>query len=252
MKTTQTIITYTFRKTGAPFTFVKMDETEGKAVIKDEEGQLHTIAISTLKKNYKKTVVEVKDEPKEETKRTPLNHHQKLAAKKIKAAYNWIIGGLENSVQDGNMDEMPPIEDMFEQVYDGLMNDDFGDGYMGSNKSKTELRFAGKQFILDCIAKLFREEGYEVPEELTKVKAKKSSTQSSGERKNVKGDPENVKENEVVLKAFTGMIIGVFEVTKRTSKTVTVKTAKGELKFDAKTGIQIDANNSKFANRIAV
>lgn len=148
----KTITIYTSRKSNTEYTLVKMDETEGKAVIKDNQDKLHLVSLSTLKKSYKKTVVEVKDEPKEETK----------------------------------------------------------------------------------------------------VKAKKFSTQSSGERKNVKGDPENVKENEVVLKAFTGMIIGVFEVTKRTSKTVTVKTAKGELKFDAKTGIQIDASNPKFANRIAV
>lgn len=243
----KTIITYNFRKTGTPYTLVKIDETEGKAVIKDEEGKMHLISLSTLKKNYKKTEQVIEDEPQPETK--PLNRHQKLAAKKIEAAYNWIIGGLENDVADGNSDEMPPIEDMFEQVYDGVMTDDFGDGYMGCNKSKTELRFAGKQFILDTIAAMFRRDGYEVPDELTKIK---TSSKPSGERKNIKGDITNVGEDEVLVKAFTGMVIGVFKVYKKTSKSITVKTAKGELKFDAQTGLQINANNAKFANRIAL
>lgn len=147
MKTTNTITIYTFRKTGAPFTLVKTDETEGKAVIKDEEGKLHLVSLNTLKKNYKKSeqIIEIETEDKIKT----------------------------------------------------------------SNKS-------------------------------------------SGERKNIKGDINNVGEDEVVVRAFTGMIIGVFKVTKKNSKSITVKTAKGELKFDAQTGLQINTNNTKFANRIEV
>lgn len=54
----------------------------------------------------------------------------------------------------------------------------------------------------------------------------------------------------VVMKAFTGMWIGEFEIIKETKKTITVATKKGELKFDKATGIQLDANNPKFANHI--
>ena len=54
----------------------------------------------------------------------------------------------------------------------------------------------------------------------------------------------------VVMKAFTGMWIGEFEIIKETKKTITVTTKKGELKFDKATGIQLDANNPKFANHI--
>ena len=149
MKTTNIITIYTFRKTGAPFTLVKTDETEGKAVIKDEEGELHLVSLNTLKKNYKKSeqIIEIETE----------------------------------------------------------------------DKSKT-----------------------------------KTSNKPSGERKNIKGDINNVGEDEVVVKAFTGMIIGVFKVTKKNSKSITIKTAKGELKFDAQTGLQINANNPKFANRVAL
>ena len=54
----------------------------------------------------------------------------------------------------------------------------------------------------------------------------------------------------VVMKAFTGMWIGEFEIIKETKKTITVLTKKGELKFDRTTGIQLNANNPKFANHI--
>lgn len=148
MKTTNTIIIYTFRKTGAPFTLVKIDETEGKAVIKDEEGKLHLVSLNTLKKNYKKSEQTIEIETKDES------------------------------------------------------------------KTKTN--------------------------------------KPSGKRKNIKGDINSVGKDEVIVKAFTGMVIGVFKVTKRNSKSIIIKTAKGELKFDAQTGLQINANNPKFANRIEV
>lgn len=69
-------------------------------------------------------------------------------------------------------------------------------------------------------------------------------------RKNIKGNLDEVTENEVVVKAFTGMVIGVFPVKKKTSKSITVKTSKGLLVFDRKTGKQTNCDNPKFANKI--
>lgn len=184
-------------------------------------------------------------EPKSENK-PKLNRHQRLAALKVRHAYNWIVGGLENSVQDGGLEEMPPVADMFHQVYDMVMTEDCGEGYAGGC-SKTELRFAGKQFILDRIAKHFRKDGYEVPEELTRIPEKKPHT---GERKNIKGNPEQVGEDEVVMVAFTGMVIGVFKIHKQSKDVIYVKTQKGILGFNKETGLQVAANNPKFANRI--
>lgn len=65
-----------------------------------------------------------------------------------------------------------------------------------------------------------------------------------------KAEVEEKATKTVVMKAFTGMWIGEFEVIKETKKTITVVTKKGELKFDKATGIQLDANNPKFANHI--
>ena len=68
----------------------------------------------------------------------------------------------------------------------------------------------------------------------------------------IKATEEVVEEKveTVVMRAFTGMLIGEFKVVAETSEAITVETKKGELSFDKKTGIQLNPNNPKFANRI--
>lgn len=61
-----------------------------------------------------------------------------------------------------------------------------------------------------------------------------------------------LKPGEALLKAFTGMIIGVFKVVKHTSEYIEVETTKGVLKFDTNTLRQIGAKNPKFANKIVL
>ena len=49
------------------------------------------------------------------------------------------------------------------------------------------------------------------------------------------------------------MLIGVFKITKQTKNQIVVKTAAGkEMKFDKKTGIEVNCKNPRFANRIKV
>lgn len=248
----KTIITYTSRKNASKiYTLVSSDESNNTAILTDSNGAEHTMKLTTLRKTFKKSVEEIEvEEPKtkEQSNDTNLNRHQLLAKEKVTAAYNWNIGGLENDVQDGNREDMPPIEEMFDLVLDAVMTEDYGVGYCGPNV-RTELRFAGNKFIRQTLADLFREDGYEVPDELLVVPEKKHLV---GPRKNIKGDPSVVNDDEVVMRAFTGMVIGVFKIEKETKTTITVKTAKGKLKFDKTTGIQIDSNNKKFANRIEV
>ena len=248
----KTIITYTSRKNASKiYTLVSSDESNNTAILTDSNGAEHTMKLTTLRKTFKKSVEEIEvEEPKtkEQSNDTNLNRHQLLAKEKVTAAYNWNIGGLENDVQDGNREDMPPIEEMFDLVLDAVMTEDYGVGYCGPNV-RTELRFAGYKFIRQTLADLFREDGYEVPDELLAVPEKKHLV---GPRKNIKGDPSVVNDDEVVMRAFTGMVIGVFKIEKETKTTITVKTAKGKLKFDKTTGIQIDSNNKKFANRIEV
>lgn len=245
----KTIITYTSRKNASKiYTLVSSDESNNTAILTDSNGAEHTMKLTTLRKTFKKSVEEIEVEEPKTKEQSNLNRHQLLAKEKVTAAYNWNIGGMENDVQDGNREDMPPIEEMFDLVLDAVMTEDYGVGYCGPNV-RTELRFAGNKFIRQTLADLFREDGYEVPDELLAVPEKKHLV---GPRKNIKGDPSVVNDDEVVMRAFTGMVIGVFKIEKETKTTITVKTAKGKLKFDKTTGIQIDSNNKKFANRIEV
>lgn len=243
----KTIITYTSRKTNKVYTFDGMINDGTTAVLVDSEGGKHMYALSTLKKNYKRTENEIEvEEPKTEEK--PMTKHQKAALENIYGAYSWVVGGHENDLQDGNTTELPPVEDMFEEVYDEAMNSSHHNGWHGGSAPFC-MRFAGKAFVREHIAKMFREDGYEIPEELLKVPEKKKGHSNivDGERVNLRIDAD---ENVVVVRAFTGMLIGKFKVEKETSKTIIVKTHKGKMKFDKASGLQLDARNPKFANRI--
>lgn len=248
----KTIITYTSRKNASKvYTLVSVDEQNNHAILVDSDGAQHGMKLTTLRKTFKKSVEEVEvEEPKTEEPKT-MTKHQKDAMKNIRHGYNWVVGGLENSVQDGKMEEMPPVEEMFEAVYDEITSCAFAEGFCDTKGAPICMKFAGKAFIREQIAKLFREDGYEVPEELTKVPERKAGHSNfvDGERINLRKDEG---ERVVNVRAFTGMLIGTFKVEKETNTTITVKTAKGKLKFDKETGIQIDSNNKKFANRIDI
>lgn len=94
------------------------------------------------------------------------------------------------------------------------------------------------------------------PEPATEeVKAEPKKTKSTKKTKAVVEEkPEEPAatpaSNTVTLKAFTGMIIGEFSISKMTKKVITIITGKGELTFDRSTLKQMNAKNPKFANRI--
>ncbi len=257
---TKTVIT--FINTRNNETFVSAEEQINVSLdgsmtpvmhLKREDGSEKTVAMSTFKRYYKevKTEIEV-EEPKGETK--PMTKHQKAALRNIKGAYNDYIGGLENSVQDGQLDEMPPIDELFSGVYVEAMSTSFqmmGGLSVVGGPAPICMRFAGKQFIREQIAKLFRKDGYEVPEDLIQVPDKKSgkghSQVADGERINLRNDEAD---KMVTVRAFTGMLIGSFEIEEETNSTITVTTAKGLMEFDKVTGLQTNANNPRYANRI--
>lgn len=247
----KTIITYTSRKNASKtYTFVEAINDGTTAVLVDSEGNNHMYAMTTLRKTFKKSVEEVEvEEPKTETK--TMTKHQKSALKNIRCGYNLVIGGLENSVQDGHLEEMPAVEEMFEEVYDEVTSCTFDEGFCDSKAAPICVKFAGKKFIREQIAKLFQKDGYEVSEELVAVPERKPGHSNfvDGERINLRKDEG---EKVVNVRAFTGMLIGTFKIEKETKTTITVKTAKGKMKFDRETGVQINSSNKKFANRIEV
>ena len=248
------INTRNFAKTGVYFT---SDE-----VVKNEEGIRHfltrndgeevVVADSTFKRYYKTTEIQVEteievEEPKAETK--PLTKHQKVAAEQLENAYNWIVGCYYNTVQDGEAEEMPPVEDMFDEVMEEATTHLYGKGMCSQKPAPAAMNFAGKKFLIETLTSLFEAEGFEVPVCCTKIPEKKQ--RAAGPRKNVKGNPESVGENEVVMRAFTGMLIGVFKIVERDENTISVELANGTyMDFDVNTGKEIGARNPRFANRI--
>ena len=249
MKTT--IITYTSRKTNKVYTFDGMINEGTTAVLVDSEGGKHLYALSTLKKNYKRTETEVEEHKTEEK---PMTKHQEDALKNLRGAYDFVVGGYEYIVQDGDMEEMPAVEDLFNEVYGEAMRTRYGmvGGLpISGGDAPICMKFAGKAFIREQLAKMFQADGYEVSEDLVKVPDKKKghSNLVDGERINLRKDEG---ERLVNVRAFTGMLIGTFKVEKETKTTITVKTAKGKLKFDKETGVQLYAANPKYANRIEI
>lgn len=93
------------------------------------------------------------------------------------------------------------------------------DGWAGG-KAPKEMRFAGKEFCINYVKKLLDKDGYLRKETI-----------------------------DVILLAFTGMELGEYTAT-REEYGYSVKTKNKELQFNFN-GIQLNAKNPKFANKIA-
>lgn len=159
------------------------------------------------------------------------NGWEKIAKKNLTGAYNWIVGGLENTLQDCEEDSeeyrsakktLTDVESLAIEIYHEGITTFFGGGMCGG-KAPAEMRFAGKDFCISYITKLLKKDGY-----LT-----------------------TSKEEAIVVKmvAFTGMNLGEFTaVATEEGYEVTTKTNK-VMHFD-RNGIQTDAKNPKFGNKL--
>ena len=93
-----------------------------------------------------------------------MNGHEKIAAKNIKGAFNWHVGGWYNSFLDGWEEDIPTLEEAKEIVYVEAMNNKYRDGYESFDRAPKEMRFAGEEFCREVIEELFLNDG--VAEEL--------------------------------------------------------------------------------------
>lgn len=253
MKKTITVIVITNTKTNEEFRAImdvaeveKNGKTTNVYTLGREDGTTKEVAESTFKRYYKQSAKQVEIEVEDPK---PMNTHQKTAAEQLENAYNWIVGGYENTVTDGEAEEMPPVEDMFDEVMGEATTHLYGKGMCSQKPAPAAMNFAGKKFLIETLVALFEAEGYEVPNCCKKVPEKKQ--RAAGPRKNVKGDPESVGEDEVVMRAFTGMLIGVFKIVERDENAISVELANGtHMDFDVNTGKEIGARNPRFANRI--
>jgi hypothetical protein len=74
------------------------------------------------------------------------NKHERTAKKAVKRSFNFIAGGLINSAIDGHLtpEDAPTREDLITTIYQETVG----------RLSPTEIRFAGKDFIMTCIKEL--------------------------------------------------------------------------------------------------
>lgn len=87
-----------------------------------------------------------------------MTKHEKIAARNLRAAFDFEVGGVYNAYLDGE-DINISIEEMKDIVYDGALNDYYGPGICQVGCAPREMRFAGKEFCLKYLDKLFDEDG---------------------------------------------------------------------------------------------
>lgn len=106
--------------------------------------------------------IRILDMPKFPVLIKEMNKHQKIAAKQVKYAIDYIVGGLENSIQDGHMEEsdMPSKAELVEEIYSEMMNCSFGPGSCHTGHPVEEVKFAGTEFIKFYINYRLTKEGY--------------------------------------------------------------------------------------------
>lgn len=81
--------------------------------------------------------------------------HEQIAKRNIKGAFNWIVGGYYNSLQDGYVEDLPESRDSLkDEIYEASMNNFYAPGLEVSGKAPKEMRFAGKDFCTHVIEDL--------------------------------------------------------------------------------------------------
>lgn len=80
--------------------------------------------------------------------------HEKIAARNIRAAFNYEVGGIYNSYLDGE-EITYTLKEAKNMVYDCAMTDLYGPGTVIYGAAPKEMRFAGRKFCLEYINRLF-------------------------------------------------------------------------------------------------
>jgi len=81
-----------------------------------------------------------------------MNSNQQTAFTQVVHASNWIVGGYENSIQDGELDVMPSRAQLIDEIYWTVTHCFCQEGMIASMEVP-EVRFAGKKFIMERIEK---------------------------------------------------------------------------------------------------
>lgn len=86
-----------------------------------------------------------------------MTKHEQIAARNIRAAFNFEFGGLYNAYLDGETN-FPTMQEMKDYIYTYAMKDYYGPGLCQVDLAPREMRFAGEKFCRDYIDKIFAED----------------------------------------------------------------------------------------------
>lgn len=87
-----------------------------------------------------------------------MTKHEKIAARNLRAAFDFEIGGAYNAYLDGGDYDFPTLEEMKDFVYTCAINDYYVPGICHVGGAPKEMRFAGKEFCMKYLDKLFAED----------------------------------------------------------------------------------------------
>ena len=136
-----------------------------------------------------------------------MNGHEKIAARNIEGAFNWLVGGWYNCLQDGLDEDIPSLEEAKETVYAEAMNNLYKSGGEVYGRAPKEMRFAGEEFCRELVEELFLNDGDAeeiwgedgITENDTKEEEMKETTREEARAQVVKN--YTVKEMRETLKA---------------------------------------------------
>lgn len=103
-----------------------------------------------------------------------LNRRQQRAVKNIRYATDWLIGELENTIQDFEETAPPHIsakkvlsdhDRLVKEIYSASLNNVYDAGFCSYNEKQNarilrDIRFCGKEFLMNEVEKAVKAAGY--------------------------------------------------------------------------------------------
>lgn len=131
--------------------------TDGEYTDEEVDEAIQTVDDNWVREMIENLTAEKEEEEKKMTKKS-LNGHEKIAARNIRGAFNWLVGGWYNCIQDGCEEDIPELEEAKETVYEEAMNNLYTGSSEHYGRAPKEMRFAGEEFCRSYVDKLFAED----------------------------------------------------------------------------------------------
>lgn len=158
---------------------------------KEDEGEdvnVDQIAQNAIETANDESTNEAEETTHDDPEAEQNNGWENIAKTQLKNAYNWIVGANENAVNDGEMSgeefnewiQTMALKVVYREAISTLYLEDSCGG-----DAPSEMRFAGKDFCIKYLKKLFKNDGYEVDEPTEKKQRGKDLIEWNGKTQNL-------------------------------------------------------------------